>query len=117
MAVCLQVRAYSRRVLQDVLLRLGDMTPCVAVYEGDAAPVERPDQPVLCLQEYRTHTSHRTSRRVRGGRGVWGAISGFLPFNYAWSGAFVAPRLSAIDLEALVDMVARLVLVRVFLVP
>ncbi len=106
-----QVRAYARRILQDVLLRLGDMTPCVAPYEGDATPVERPDQPVWCLQEYRTHTCHRTGRRVRGGKGVWAAIAGFLPFNVTWAGAFLGPRLSAIDLEALVDTVVKLVLV------
>ncbi len=107
-----QVRAYAQRIIHDVLLRLGDMTPCVALYDGDATPVERPGEPVLCLQEFRVHKCHRTSRRVRGGKGLWASIAGFLPFNYAWAGSFVAPRLPSLDPAALVDTVVALVLVR-----
>ena len=45
-----QVRAYASKILRDVMMKLGDLTPCVAAYEGHGSPMERPDDPVFCLQ-------------------------------------------------------------------
>ena len=45
-----QVRAYASKILRDVMMKLGDLTPCVAAYEGHGTPMERPDDPVFCLQ-------------------------------------------------------------------
>ncbi len=78
---CVQVRAYAKRIITDVLVRVGDMTPCVAEYKGEGVAVERPDDALLCLQEYRAHKCHRTSRRIQGGSGLWGKLSGFLPYD------------------------------------
>ena len=57
------------------------------------------------MQEFRVHRNHRTSRRVRGGRGLWGKLTGILPYNEAWAGEFTPPRLSDLDEAELVEQV------------
>jgi hypothetical protein len=63
----------------------------------------------LCWKEYRHHRTHRTSRRVRlGGSGLWGIVGKLVPFNVAWPGSYVPPRLSPIDRTEYVDHVMAL---------
>jgi hypothetical protein len=58
------------------------------------------------------HRNHRTSRRVKGGRGFWGKITGLIPYNEAWPGEFDPPRLADIDEAELVETVLRYIHVR-----
>jgi hypothetical protein len=95
-----RVRAFARAQVEAMLGVLEDVTPCKAVYGartsggapvGDVGtPVERPGEPVLCLQECRVHSKgHRASRRVRGGgRTLWEKLVSLLPYNPTWEGAF-----------------------------
>lgn len=55
------------------------------------------------------HRSHRTSRRVRGGKGFWGKLTGLLPYNEVWPGDFEPPRLADLDEGELIEQVIRYV--------
>jgi hypothetical protein len=80
-------------------LILEDVAPCRALYnqaklsngESLGVPIDRVDEPVLCLLENRAHTKgHRSNRRVRGGgKTVWQKVVGnLLPYSPAWEGPF-----------------------------
>jgi hypothetical protein len=73
-------------------------------------PLERPLEPVLCLQEARVHAkSHRGSRRVRGGGAtLWQRLGALTPYNPVWPGAFVRAAIVLPDLSDLVEDVLRL---------
>jgi hypothetical protein len=73
-------------------------------------PLERPDEPVLCLQEARTHAkSHRGSRRVRGGGAtLWQRLTALTPYNPVWSGGFARAAIILPDVTELVEDTLRL---------
>lgn len=110
-----KIRRYAARLLSAIRRALDDQTPCIAVYdvyrERGTEPTERPEDPILCLEERRHHACHRTSRRVTGGRGVWNRLLGLFPYNEVWDGVFEAP-VSASELDRLqaraIDEVVRL---------
>lgn len=89
-----QGRGFARRWLELVLDALYDVAPCRAVYGGSGCgtPIERPREPVVCLQERRSHAddSHRGSRRVRGGgTSLWTRVVGaVVPYHPVWPGKF-----------------------------
>lgn len=104
---------YARPQLEGVLNLLGDLVPCCAVYgEGHAGPriqlgvpVERPDEPVLCLQERRVHAkAHRSARRVKGGGpDLWRRLLNVLPYNATWAGAFSPAHVPPLDARSLCE--------------
>lgn len=111
-----KVKEYATLMFERVLSLLDEMTPCVACYDQtkkQCEPVERPDEPILCLQEKRTHPSkyHRTSRRVKSSSAasLWTRVLNILPFNDTWNGSFCPPRLPEVDIEGLVDTVRTMV--------
>lgn len=73
-------------------------------------PVERPTEPVLCLQEARVHkNAHRGSRRVRGGGAtIWQRLSALTPHNPVWPGAFKPTAIVKPDIAGAVEDVLRL---------
>lgn len=104
---------YARPQLEGVLNLLGDLVPCCAVY-GDGhtgpriqlgVPVERPDEPVLCLQERRVHAkAHRSARRVKGGGpDLWRRLLNVLPYNATWSGPFTPAHIPPLDARSLCE--------------
>lgn len=108
----IRVRNFARAQIDAMLSVLDDVTPCKAVYGAGATssheigtPVERPGEPVLCLQERRVHSKgHRAARRVRGGgRTLWQKLASLLPHNPTWDGNFEAAHVAKPDIEALVD--------------
>jgi hypothetical protein len=119
-----RVRAFARAQAEAMMSLLDDVTPCVAVY-GDShghghghgqapaalgTPVERPDEPVLCLTEARVHSKgHRGSRRVRGGgKSMWEKLCALLPYNPTWPGGFQPAHVSRPGMDVLMDDTAAL---------
>jgi hypothetical protein len=68
-------------------------------------PLERPHEPVLCLQEARVHAkSHRGSRRVRGGGAtLWQRLGTLTPYNPVWPGGFVRAAIVLPDIADLIE--------------
>jgi hypothetical protein len=102
-----------------VLDMLAELAPCRAVY-GEShrgghhelgMPIERPHEPVLCLQEARTHAkAHRGSRRVRGGgSSLWQRLLALTPYNPTWTGTFDPGNTPRPDARTLVAEVLDLV--------
>jgi hypothetical protein len=94
-----RVRSFAKAQIEAMKLILEDVAPCRALYsqaklapgESLGFPVDRPDEPVLCLLENRVHSKgHRSNRRVRGGgKSVWQKMVGnLLPYTPAWEGQF-----------------------------
>ena len=94
-----RVRGFAKAQIEAMKLILEDVAPCRALYshaklapgESLGLPVDRPDEPVLCLLENRVHSKgHRSNRRVRGGgKSVWQKVVGnLLPYTPAWEGHF-----------------------------
>jgi len=106
-----KVEIAARPQLETVLRLLDDIAPCRAVYgEGGRAaecgrPLERPDEPVLCLQECRVHAKgHRGSRRVKGGGStLWQRLLAVVPYNPTWPGAFVPPHVTRPDVRTMLS--------------
>jgi hypothetical protein len=113
----------ARPQLEAALTMLADMTPCRAVYgEGHkgapielGVPVERPDEPVLCLQEHRVHIkSHRGCRRVKGGgSSMWQRLLSVLPYNPTWAGDFEPALVARPDLYSMLEEVRELLRISV----
>ena len=94
-----RVRSFAKAQIEAMKLILEDVAPCRALYsqakltigETLGVPIDRVDEPVLCLLENRVHTKgHRSNRRVRGGgKTVWQKVVGnLLPYSPAWEGPF-----------------------------
>jgi hypothetical protein len=117
-----RVESFTRNNLEKIVYFLSDITPCRSIY-GDAnhlkrepsvslgKPVDRSDEPVMCLQEQRVHAkSHRGSRRVAGGGAtLWSKLFSFMPYNPVWPGDFESAVLNPPDINALVQDVLELV--------
>lgn len=104
-----KVRSVVEETVAAVVSYLDSVAPCTAAYdpagERGTTAVECAGQPVYCLQEARAHPTHRTCVRVRGGRGVWGAIAFFVPFNDTWAGRHRPPTVEAVDMDSCVESV------------
>lgn len=85
-----QIVAATVQCVRSVQHMLDEITPCACVFPGTARAAERSDEPVVCLQEKRAHHPHlhRTSRKVRGGTGVWANTVGMIPYNQTWKGRY-----------------------------
>jgi hypothetical protein len=107
-----KVQTVVEETVAAVVAYLDSVAPCTAAYDpsGDkgTTAVDRPEQAVHCLQEARAHSTHRTCVRVRGGKGIWGTIAFFVPFNDTWAGRHRPPRTEPVDVEACVEMVTSL---------
>ena len=117
-----RIRAFARPFLEHVLDELEGLAPCRAMYGATKAngevlgvPVERPGEPVCCLQEARSHDprTHRGSRRVLGGgSSLWARLFNVCPYTPVWPGAFTAgggDARAAGDIDDLLDDVEALV--------
>lgn len=110
-----RVEMAARPQLEMLLTMLGDITPCRAVYgEGHkgaaielGVPVDRPEEPVLCLQEKRVHAkSHRGAGRVKGGGpSMWQRLLAVLPYNPTWNGEYCPALVSRPDLKNILEEV------------
>jgi hypothetical protein len=104
-----KVREVVTDTMEVVKSMLDSLAPCCVEYdlceERSTVAVDRPSQPIFCLQEARHHGSHRTCSRVRGGRGIWGTIAFFIPFNDTWPGRHRPPSSDPIDVEACAEQV------------
>ena len=96
----------ARRSVSELNASAG--APAAPLWHELGVPIERPHEPVLCLQEARVHSkSHRGSRRVRGGGStIWQRLSALAPHNPVWPGthkptAIVKPDLSDAIAEVL----------------
>ncbi len=110
----IRVRNYARAQVEAMLSVLDDLTPCRAVYGAGCtgaaaaelgAAVDRPQEPVLCLQERRIHSKgHRGARRVRGGgKSLWGKLVSLLPYNPTWEGNFEPAHVRPSDMDTFVE--------------
>lgn len=114
-----RMRAYARMQLEAVLSLLDGVTPCKAVYghgphasvNGETgSPVDRPNEPVMCLQEQRVHAKgHRSGRRVRGGgKTLWQKVTNLVAYSPAWVGKFDPCVVARPDMESLLGDVVSL---------
>lgn len=108
-----RVEAAARPQLEVVLKLLHDLVPCIAVYAGRTCgrAVDRPDEPVLCMQEARSHAkSHRGSRCVRGGgSSLWSRLLALTPYNPTWEGKHEPAHVALPSVRSLLEDVLELV--------